>query len=354
MNKITLYISACLILLAACKKDDNTNNAIVQSDEIAFLSCPVYEHNIHYKNLSFAYSANLKAVKTATGKIVLTISDSTGGTSEVLKEVSVNLVQNENYEFSFSGAIPAQYESTVPRSLKLLLQFTADGTTISENIGGQGCGNPVYATVKDTLYGRAQAIVVNARYDLATKSYTINEETIVNNLAGNTNSVYTDAPSGTVITVNGQMPKTPDYLPYDAEIHPNTKYTCLAFLYYAGGSGSSNEQYVVVADNLNQADQSKAYVRFVNVYSDYDISVKLNGGTVAQFESVPFRGYTPFVPLMPGSTNFNFQVSFVSGTVGELNGVNLQAGKYYTIYQAGYDNPGVGSVRRDPKIITHN
>lgn len=346
-SNVMLTMFALSICIAGCKKEKSDTGE--QSDAIAFASCAEVKEVVHSIDKQFTYQATLLAITEATGTLTLSISSADGSNTQTLKTQGISLGKGATHDFSYNGQIFSNLVSYSPKELKVRLQFTKSGSTTAANVTGQSCTNPTTIITKDTLYGRAQGLFVNAGYDSVPRTFTMgfggNEETPVSNLAGNTFSAYTDAPSGSNAYID----------PFTSiNIAPDSKFTFFRTLEYYS-SGAPTLRTVIVTDNLNQTDVSKAYVRYVNVYdADAKMSLKRDGNSIALLSGVDFLKYTSFVPVNPGVSTFTFVVDFANATVGTLQGVNLEAGKYYTIYQGGYDNPGFSSVRLMPKVITHN
>jgi len=349
MKKILISVSILVLLFSACKKDKPADNNGGHSDVLQFASCAVFKNPVHSADKKFTYSVTLVAVADASGIVTLSVSDANGSNIQTLKTESINLSNGATHNFSFSGDLPVNLLSYFPKELKVLLQFTKSGSSTALSIAGQGCTNPLIIVAKDTLHGRAQGIFVNARYDSLAQDFTIYylgpNETPVSNLAGNTFSASTEAPSGSDVYINQFA---------NIDIHPNSHFTFFKTLEHYTTT-SPEVRSVILIDSLNQTDLSKAYVRYVNVYdAGAKMSLRRDGNTIAQLSGVDFLGHTPFVAVAPGTSTFTFIVDFANASVGSLTGVNLQAGKYYTLYQGGYDDPGFSSKRMTPKVITHN
>jgi hypothetical protein len=110
---------------------------------------------------------------------------------------------------------------------------------------------------------------------------------------------------------------------------------------------------LVIEDNLATPAAGKAHIRFIHLSPDAPaVDVALDGGAVV-FANKSFKGYTSFTPLDAGSYDLEVRVAGTSNVALDLDPVNLQAGKIYTVFAKGF-LAGSGSQALGAQIIVNN
>lgn len=333
-------------VFTGCKKDDTDDKNNTDS-AVKFTNCAGYPTLVDWMDYEYSYTAGLQlkdATQTISGMLRLELLDSTGAFKEMLKEQQVTFPVNGPIAFASYGTVASVVGTYKPVKYIFRLSFKADGSSTFTAVDGTGCPDDGIFYVQDPLYGIAHGFYINALYDSVPADFVSFQIPVVMGLAGNSStSGYVNSPSSNFYfthNYNGTQPLS---------IYPNDHFT------YIQSGFSASPSRTILVDNLTMPNPSKAYVRFVNLYDYSGMSLKVNGNFVSAFQSKDFREYSGFEELQPGSTNFAFHMDGLNYTIGTLNGVNLQAGKLYTVYQGGNDAPGVGNPKKlTPRIVMHN
>lgn len=153
----------------------------------------------------------------------------------------------------------------------------------------------------DTLYSNRIAFQFNSDKYLTVKS-------------GSQNIVLTD--TSKLVTL-GSITKT---------MNGDKYYTLVS----SGTKASLN--ILFLEDDLNAADTTKTYIRFVNVYPDGSkISVLDNSNSAEIVKDLANGTSTAFMPLTP-SAKFDFKISSNSAPSYPVRGSSFLKGKKYTVY----------------------
>jgi hypothetical protein len=139
------------------------------------------------------------------------------------------------------------------------------------------------------------------------------------------------------------------------------------YTYFAVNKASAtSSNTLVVTDNLSSPAAGKAHVRFLHLAPDApEVKVTTIGGTETVFSRRRYLqtttgsgatqiNFTNFTPLDAGSYNLEVRKQSDDGIVLTLTGVQLEAGKIYTIYARGLvTNPATGQ-ELGASILVHN
>lgn len=110
---------------------------------------------------------------------------------------------------------------------------------------------------------------------------------------------------------------------------------------------------LVLQDNLATPATGKAHVRFVHLSPDAPpVDITLTDGTVV-FGNKAFREYTSFTPLDAGTYNLQVRLAGTSTVVLNLPGIQLTAGKIFTVFAKGLVS-GSGDQALGAQIIMNN
>ncbi|MHB8390715.1 MAG: DUF4397 domain-containing protein [Acidobacteriaceae bacterium] len=168
------------------------------------------------------------------------------------------------------------------------------------------------------------------------------------NLQYGASSVYTNslkaAPGGTdyyVVVTKTRIPDSKDFpAPLDLKLMPGTQYTLMITL---DPSNNGAFKYSLIPDDQVQGfDQSKTYVRFINMEPNVDsLAVHVNdpvmGTPITQSGPLNFDQVGPYVPLSTAlDTSFAFLVTNPSNQIiARLSYQTFVAGSFYTLIYAG-------------------
>ncbi len=115
---------------------------------------------------------------------------------------------------------------------------------------------------------------------------------------------------------------------------------------------AANIEALVVEDDLSTPASGKAHVRFIHLSPDAPaVDIALDGAAVV-FPDVTFKEYTDFTPLDAGSYDLEVRVAGTSTVALDLDPINLQAGKIYTVFAKG-TLTGTGSQALSAQIIVN-
>ncbi len=93
---------------------------------------------------------------------------------------------------------------------------------------------------------------------------------------------------------------------------------------------------VVVADELSTPASGKAHVRFIHLSPNAPaVDIAVDGGAVV-FPNTPFKVGTAFTPLDAGTYDLEVRVAGTQTVALDLDPINLQAGKIYTVFAKGF------------------
>jgi LPXTG-motif cell wall-anchored protein len=115
----------------------------------------------------------------------------------------------------------------------------------------------------------------------------------------------------------------------DLTLAAGTDYTVVAVGQLA------NIEPLVLVDNNSAPAAGKAHVRFVHASPDAPaVDIAVAGGPVL-FSNVPFKGVGDYLPVDAGTYNLEARIAGTSNVALSVSGVNLEAGKVYTIFAMG-------------------
>jgi hypothetical protein len=187
----------------------------------------------------------------------------------------------------------------------------------------------------------SSVMVVHASPDAPGVDVLVDGSKALSNLAFPSNSGYVQIPVGVRnIKVNVANTST-TVIDADLTLDANTDYSVFAI-----GSVASIEPLVLV-DDLSTPAAGKAHVRFIHLSPDapaVDIAVT-SGGVV--FPDVSFREVAGFTPLDAGTYNLVVRLAGTGTVVLPLPGIQLQAGKIYTVFAKGFVSGGSPATSSD-------
>lgn len=109
---------------------------------------------------------------------------------------------------------------------------------------------------------------------------------------------------------------------------------------------------LVIEDDLSNPASGKAHIRFIHLSPDAPaVDVALDGGAVV-FGNNSFKDYTAFTPLDAGSYDLEVRVAGTQTVALDLDPINLQAGKIYTVFARGF-LAGTGSQALGAQVIVN-
>lgn len=115
----------------------------------------------------------------------------------------------------------------------------------------------------------------------------------------------------------------------------------------------ANLEAIVIEDDLTAPAQSKAHVRFIHLSPDAPaVDITLRDGTVV-FGNKSFKEFTAFTPLDAGTYNLEVRVAGTTTVALDLPGINLEAGKIYTVFAKGFLS-GTNQQQLGAEIIVNN
>lgn len=134
----------------------------------------------------------------------------------------------------------------------------------------------------------------------------------------------------------------------DVDVTANKSYSVFAV------DSVSRISAIVLEDNLATPAAGKAHVRFVHLSPNAPaVNITLTDGTVI-FGNVAFKGYEDFTPLDAGTYDLQVRDAATNtAVVLNLPGIELQAGKIYTVFAKGFVG-GAGAQALGAQIIVNN
>ena len=115
----------------------------------------------------------------------------------------------------------------------------------------------------------------------------------------------------------------------------------------------ANLEAIVIEDDLTTPAQGKAHVRFIHLSPDAPaVDITLTDGTVV-FGNKSFKEFTAFTPLDAGTYNLEVRVAGTTTVALDLPGINLEAGKIYTVFAKGFLS-GTNQQQLGAEIIVNN
>lgn len=109
---------------------------------------------------------------------------------------------------------------------------------------------------------------------------------------------------------------------------------------------------VVLEDNLTTPASGKAHIRFIHLSPDAPaVDITLTSGTVV-FGDYIFKEASAFTPLDAGTYDLQVRLAGTSTVVLDLPGINLTAGKIYTVFAKGLVS-GSGTQALGAQIIVN-
>lgn len=115
----------------------------------------------------------------------------------------------------------------------------------------------------------------------------------------------------------------------------------------------SNIEAIVLEDDLTAPASGKAHVRFIHLSPDApSVDITLTDGTVV-FGDFQFKEASAFSPLNAGTYDLQARVAGTSTVALNLPGIQLEAGKIYTVFAKGFLG-GSGAQALSAQIIVNN
>lgn len=115
----------------------------------------------------------------------------------------------------------------------------------------------------------------------------------------------------------------------------------------------SNIEAIVLEDDLTAPESGKAHVRFIHLSPDApSVDITLTDGTVV-FGNFQFKEASAFTPLNAGTYDLQARVAGTSTIALNLPGIQLEAGKIYTVFAKGFLG-GSGAQALSAQIIVNN
>lgn len=110
---------------------------------------------------------------------------------------------------------------------------------------------------------------------------------------------------------------------------------------------------LVLTDDLTTPATGKAHVRFVHLSPDAPaVDVAVQGGPVL-FPNTAFKASSAFTPVDAGSYDLEVRLAGTGTVVLPLPGINLQAGRIYTVFAKGFAG-GASAQALGAQIIANN
>lgn len=110
---------------------------------------------------------------------------------------------------------------------------------------------------------------------------------------------------------------------------------------------------LVLTDDLTPPVAGKAHLRFIHLSPNAPaVDIAVTGGAVL-IPDKSFKEYTAFTPLNAGTYDLEVRVAGTSTVVLSLPGINLTAGKIYTVFARGFVG-GTGAQALGAQIIVNN
>ncbi len=115
----------------------------------------------------------------------------------------------------------------------------------------------------------------------------------------------------------------------------------------------ANIMPLVLEDNLSAPAAGKAHVRFLHLSPDApEVDITLPDGTIV-FGQYEFKETSAFTPLDAGTYDLEVRVSGTSTVALNLDNINLESGKIYTVFAKGLLS-GSGDQALGAEIIVNN
>lgn len=125
---------------------------------------------------------------------------------------------------------------------------------------------------------------------------------------------------------------------------------------FATGSLAANDiEPLVLTDNLTAPASGNAKVRFVHLSPDAPtVDVAVAGQASPLFDAQDFRDATAFTEVPAGTYDLEVRLDADNSVVLPVAGVQLQAGKIYTIFAKGFVTPPTGNTNAlGAQVIEH-
>jgi len=189
--------------------------------------------------------------------------------------------------------------------------------------------------------------VVHASPDAPGVDLLVDNTTAGTNLTFPNNTGYLTVNSGTRnINVNVTGTST-TVIDANLSFERNKNYSVFAV------NAVANLEAIVIEDDLTAPAQGKAHVRFIHLSPDAPaVDITLTDGTVV-FGNKSFKEFTAFTPLDAGTYNLEVRVTGTTTVALDLPGINLGAGKIYTVFAKGFLN-GTNLQQLGAEIIVNN
>lgn len=173
--------------------------------------------------------------------------------------------------------------------------------------------------------------VVNASEGSAAQDFYLNNSKVSANAVAYTQS------SSYITTTNGTKTgefKTTGTATVNASSNINIEAGKYYTVYYTGGT-SSSATFTTTTDEMVNTSANKAKVRFVHLSSAAanSIDLAIQGGTKI-VNNLAYKGVSAYQEV-DAATNFSLFTAGSATAAFNLTGLNIQAGKIYTVYISG-------------------
>jgi hypothetical protein len=116
----------------------------------------------------------------------------------------------------------------------------------------------------------------------------------------------------------------------------------------------ANLEPLVLTDDLTRPAAGNAHVRFIHLSPNAPaVDIGVTGVAAPVFPNKSFKDYTPFTPLPAGTYDLEVRVAGTQDVVLPLPGIQLEAGKIYTVFAKGLLG-GTGNQALGAQIIVNS
>jgi hypothetical protein len=199
----------------------------------------------------------------------------------------------------------------------------------------------------------ANVKVIHASPNAPNVDVLVNGNTKVQNAAYTAETPYFTTVSGNNNVVVRVASTSTNILDANFALEGNSNYSVFVV------DSAAKAKYAAVKDNLATPASGKAHIRFFHYSPNAPaVDIALAGGTVL-FSNRNFNDQSTnaavsgFTEVNAGTVNLEVRLAGTSTVVLPLPGVNLQAGKIYTVYARGFVG-GIGLQALGAGTIVHN
>jgi len=199
----------------------------------------------------------------------------------------------------------------------------------------------------DLSFATSNVMVIHASPDAPEVDLYVSDGLAGENLPYLANTDYLSIDAGTKNIKVNVAGTTTSVIDADVRFNAYKNYSVFA-------TGSvSDIQPLVLEDDLTTPVTGKSHVRFIHLSPDAPaVDITLTNGTVV-FGNKSFRENTDFTPLDSGTYDLQVRVAGTNTVVLNLDGINLELGKIYSVIAKGFVN-GSDDQRLQANIIMNN